>query len=175
MEIYEATFGAANVKLKERMLAVPLYAGLFFVVRFGWSFFWPTAIEHKRGLSSVALEIAFSSLLFGVIMAFCFSKRALNCKYKVLVDSDSITGVVEISSWMRRPAIRKTVRKGMVRTIVEMKPFAGRPGGVGISERGRFGARLRGFVFLPNTLPEFDELKHLAESWRVVESVDPPD
>ncbi len=56
------------------------------------------------------------------------------------------------------------VRKGMVRSIFRI------PGGIGVSERSQFGARMLGFLVIPNTLPKFNEVRTLLESWHVGEA-----
>ena len=65
--------------------------------------------------------------------------------------------------------VSEDCRKDKVRTIFEIKVAPFRPEGIGISEKSEFGARMFGFIYVPKTLPEFDRLKSLAESWRVSE------
>ncbi len=64
------------------------------------------------------------------------------------------------------------MRVRSVCSIFKIKSAAGLSGGIGISERSVLGARMMGFVYIPKTLPEYDDLKLVAESWRVTKSTD---
>jgi hypothetical protein len=150
----------------QKTLIALLFAGLFFLFRFGWSLLAPTALEKERGLLSVALEVGLFSLVWGSLMAFIprrwfslTSRLGRNSRPEVylFVDEESI------SSEIRPAGTRTTVRRGKIRSIFQIK---GRLDGMGISERSEFGARMLGFVYLPASLPEYEELKRLAESWR---------
>src|ERR1700735_4492709 len=66
---------------------------------------------------------------------------------------------------LRESTFRRAVRKGRVRSIFEIKGGKGVLRGVGISERTQFGGRMWGFVFVSTSLPEFESLRQLAESW----------
>src|ERR1700733_11464670 len=168
MNTYEVRLESHNAKVKHRVVEVLFLAGLFFMLRFCWSAFYPTPSERSRGLTSVALEVGVTSLLWGIGMAFFRSKRISN--YKLFVDEDSISGVLEYTGWLKWLRTRRTVRKGKVRSIFEIKGMFGRADAIGISERSMLGARIWGFVYVPKTLREYDNLKQLAEGWRVAES-----
>jgi hypothetical protein len=170
MDTYEVKMKSPRVNLKYQIIGVLCFAALFFVLRFGLSIFFPTEHERSRGMPGVAIEIGILSLLAGIGMVFVRLPRPLP-KYKLLVDEESITGVTEYTRWMRWRVKRTTVRKSRVRTIFEIKASAFHPGGLGISERSMFGARMWGWVFLPKDLPEYDDLRRLVEGWRSVESL----
>ena len=167
MDTYEVIVDSPKPQLKYRLLAALLFGGTFFVLRFGASLLWPTSNERSRGLIGFAIEIGAVSIIYGVGMGMGLGSRTLP-NYKLLVDEDSITGITQYTGWMRWLVLRRTVRRNRVRSIFEMKPVLGRPGGIGISERSILGARVLGFVSVPKTLPEFDRLRNLSESWRIV-------
>jgi len=171
MDTYVVKLETPRGKLQHKVLAALLFGGTFFVLRFCWSLLSPTSSERNRGPLSLAIQIGVVSLVFGVGMGFFRPRRFPNYSYKLLVDQDSITGVAKYTGWMGWLGTRRTVRKGKIRSIFEIKAAAGRSGGIGISERTILGARMMGFVYIPKTLPEYDDLKGLAESWRVAESI----
>lgn len=70
---------------------------------------------------------------------------------EIVVTEKEIRGVT--------PTSFRTVRKGHVRTISE------RRGGVLVSERTRFGLFLWGGLWIPKTLPEYEHVRALVESW----------
>jgi hypothetical protein len=167
MDTYEVTVGRYQPNLRHKVVGAFWFAAVFFVFRLGWAVLLPSKTERSRGLSSLAIELGFLSLVWGLGMAFLSPiwkrlGRDLKLDYRLLVDADSITAVFPISKHRQS---RKVVRKGMVRSIFEIKAASFRPGGIGISERKEFAARMLGFVFVPNTLPEFDKVRSLAESW----------
>jgi|SRR5271163_20549 len=166
MDIYEVKMKPPRVNPKYKIIGALCFAALLFLLRFGWSLRPPTPSEMSSGLPSVAIEIGISSLLCALIMVFFRSARVPN--YKLLVDEESITGVTEFTGWMRWFVKRSTVRKGMVRTIFEIRATAFHSGGLGISERSMLGSRTLGFVFLSKELTEYDDLQRLVEGWRSV-------
>jgi hypothetical protein len=170
MDTYVVKLETPRGKLQHKVLAALLFGGTFFVLRFCWSLLSPTSSERNRGPLSLAIEIGVVSLVFGVGMGFFRPRISPNHSYKLFVDQDSITGVAKYTGWMKWLGTRRTVRKGKIRSIFEIKAAVGRSGGIGISERTILGARMMGFVYIPKTLPEYDDLKGLAESWRVTES-----
>ncbi len=171
MVTYEVANERYQPKLKHKVIGVFLIAGIFFVLRFGLSVLSPSQTERSRTLSSLAIEIGLVSLVWALGMVFLSPiwrklGRDLKLNFKLLVDADSMTAVYP--SWGNRQS-RRMVRKGKVRSIFEIKATSLRPGGIGISERKELAARMLGFVYVPKTLPEFDKLKSLAETWRVSE------
>jgi hypothetical protein len=90
-------------------------------------------------------------------------KKNPPARVSILVERDRVALLyqnAESTSWIPQMA----VRKGMVRSIFRI------PGGIGVSERSQFGARMLGFLVIPNTLPKFNEVRTLLESWQVGEA-----
>jgi hypothetical protein len=168
MDIYVARADSLKRTLKQRAIhraiAVLCFSGIYFILMFGWKFFWPTLTERNRGLFSIAVETGLVSVFWGLAMVFLPRKLP---SYKLLVDDGSISGVTEYTGWMKWWVVRRTISKGKVRTMWEIKGRLGLPSGMAFSERrSRFGARMWGFVFLSTTLPDYESLRTLAESWR---------
>jgi hypothetical protein len=163
VETYVLETNKSRPTLKQRSLSVLFMASAYFVAMFAWTFFWPTPFEAREGLSWMALKAAFIGLFWGVGMTF-WSERLPN--RKLIVEDESITNVVEYTGWMKWYKIRRTVSAGKVRTIREIKPRLGMPGGLAASERTGFGAWMWGGIYIPKTLPEYEQLKALVESWR---------
>jgi hypothetical protein len=147
-----------------------VFGGIFFIIWFSWNLLWPGSSAKARSPFSIAIEGAIVALLWGATMVFGGPILRTSSSYKLLVDEESITAVTERSGWMHWWVHRRTVRKGKVRTIFGIGGRFGSPRGIGVSERGKLGARLWGFVCLPESMPEFEQLKRMAESWRTPES-----
>jgi hypothetical protein len=153
MDTYEVKVKSPRVNPKYKIIGVLCLAALFFLFQFGWSIL-------------IAIEIGIFTILGGLVMVFF--KPASLPNFKLLVGEESITWVMEYSGWKRWFVRRWTVRKGRVRTIFEIKATPFYPGGLGISERSRFGIRMFGCVFLSKDLPEYEDLRRLVEGWRSV-------
>jgi hypothetical protein len=168
MDTYEVRIEPLQPKIRHRVLGgfivLLMFAGCFFLVRFSLSILFPTAAVRHRGLDRFASEMAVSSIVwaFGMLVIFSrtWNKPSRNKRrdFNIVIGADSIAAVY--------PESRRTVHKGKIRSIFDVRASSLRPGGIGISEKTEFMARMLGFVFVPNTLPEFDKLKRLAESWR---------
>jgi len=166
MDTYVVRRDSQEPKLKQRAIWIPIFGGIFFMLMFGWKVFWPTSIGRSRGILSIALETGLVSLVWGLLMAY--QPRKLP-NYMLLVDDESITGVTQYTGWMKWFVMRRTISKGKVRSVWEIKGRLGATGGMGFSERSKWGARMLGFVFLPRSLPEYASLRALAESWRTAD------
>jgi hypothetical protein len=163
MQTYVVTTDAPKLTHKQKLATVLLSGAIYSILMFCAKWFWPSSAERQQGLASIAIQAGLMGLFFGILMAF-FPRRRSACK--LLVDEDSITAVREPFGWMRWLSWRSTVRKGKLRTIFDFKSRYGSHRGIGLSERGRFVARMLGFVvFVPNTLHEYEDIRRLAESW----------
>jgi len=108
----------------------------------------------------------FISLFWGLAMLFVPKKIP---RGKLLVDDQSITSVIQFTGWMKWYKIRKTVSAGKVRTIREINGRLGMPGGLAASEQTGWRAWMWGGIYIPNTLPEYQQLKAIVESWKTPE------
>jgi len=160
--------GTIKLGLKNRLLSALAFTVIAFALRFGWMLFAPSGFERRSGTTGSALEIAIWAIALGFTMAFLQAKPRVP-GYRMIVEDNSITGITQYTGYMKWFVSRKTVRRGRVRTIFEVPPTRYHSGGIGVSEHSRFGTRMWGFVYIPSSLPEFDQLKALAESWRSIE------
>ncbi len=163
MEIYLVNLNSPKLSLRQRSVHVLILSGAFFLLRFGGTFLWPTSFERNRGILGNAIESAVASLLWGICMGY-WQRKLPKCK--LMVDDESITSVMEYTGWMKWWVIRRTISKGKVRSTWEVKGLGGIPRGTAFSERSRAAGRIRGFVYVPSTLPEHESIQKLAESWR---------
>lgn len=162
MTVYQVR-EAGKIKLgpKQKLLTALLFAVILFALRFGWHVWEGSGYEQHWSVIEIAIWSAAVAILLAV-----FPTAPRVPAYKLLVDDNSITGVSQYGGWMKWFQTRRTVRKGSVRSIFNVPAIGDRPGGVGISERSQLGARMWGFVYVPKSMPEFEDLKRLAESWR---------
>ena len=167
MDTYEVKIKPRRVNLKYRIAGVLCIAALGFLIRFGLGILSATPSETSSGLRTLAVDSGIFSVVLTLVMVFFKSPRVPS--YKLLVDEESITGVTEFAGWMPWFVQRTTVRRSRVRTIREIKATTVHSGGLLISERSMFGARMLGGVFLSKDLPEYDDLLQLLEGWQSVE------
>ena len=168
MEKYVVEMNPRKVSMKQKATVGILAGGWTFLFLFAWKWFWPSASEKNQGLSGVLLEIAFVSVLAAAAITFS-PRKFQTLYYGVEVSNGSITGFLDKPRWLKLPTARSTVRAGEVRTIRKFNGKIGAPGGVAISERMGWKSYLGGIVLLYETLPEYDKLKALVESWRAPE------
>ncbi len=163
MEAYTYRIGNPNPPtLRQKTFMAVALATVCFFLRFGWILAFPNTPEKGYVPLSNTFEIGIWAVSFGALMAFLPRRRSL--EYRLVIDEDTITGVAIYSGWMKWLFRPRTIHRGRVRTIFEIRsPY--NPA-IGISERTRFGARMLGFICVPESLPQFDEIRRLAESWR---------
>jgi hypothetical protein len=163
VETYVLESNKSKFTLKQRVLSVLFMASMYFLVMLAWTYLWPSPYEARESLYRIALKVAIISIFWGVGMTF-WPKKVPNCK--LLADEQSITTVMEYSGWMKWYKIQKTVSAGKIRTIREINGRFGAPGGLAASEQTRLGAWMLGGIYIPKTLPEYERLKALVESWK---------
>lgn len=169
MDTYDVRIEPYRPKLKHKsigaLVLVLLYGAIFFFVRIGLSVLFPAPKgQHRGSVDRLVADgaLAFVIWIFGWLVTYSILNKPDRSKrrdFKIVVEADSIAAVY--------PKSRRVVHKGEIRSIFVIKASSLLPGGIGISEKSEFAARMLGFVFVPNDLPEFDMLKRLAESWRV--------
>ena len=166
METYVLELNTSKRSLKRLALSVMCMAVVYFLLMLAFTYLWPSPYEKHESVYLIAMKTAFISLLWGLGMTFLQPKLPDG---RLLVDDQSITSVTEYTGWMKWYKIRRTVSAGKVRTIREIRSRLGGPGGLAASERTRLGAWIWGGIYIPNTLPEYQQLKALVESWKTPE------
>jgi len=125
-----------------------------------WNFFSPFS-KHEPLFGSTNGTLAMA-LIFGILMGLMspWSDRRLvrrlrkaSYPYEIVVSDEEMIGI--------SPKYRRRIRKGHVRTIYE------RTGGILASERGPVGRFFLGGIWIPKTLPEYEHLRAIVESWRI--------
>lgn len=152
MEIYKVPRLTANKKFLQLMYWFLYMTIWMFIVSFALDWLWPI-VPH--GLNSSIIHSARFALFVGFFWSLFMSFLVWPFIHprEVVVTDKEITSVSSIQS--------RTVRKGLIRKISQ------RRNGVLISERSLFGLFMWGGVWIPKTLPEYEQLRALAESWRV--------
>jgi hypothetical protein len=150
------------------MIAASIQAIFWTLGMFLWSHFIRSSGSGAYDWTVSVLSLTAAGVMFGLLMYFVSSsrlfksKRSLQAHSSIAVECDRVTWSCQSSDGT---LIREAVlRKGMVRSIFRV------PGGIGVSERKQFAARMLGFIVIPNTLPKFEELRTLLESWRADDS-----
>jgi len=164
-QVLETELLPLQARPKMRMISAALQALIWMLSMFLWKYLEQRSNVRRLPWVDLFLPGLFGGVIYGVLMYFFatprFSRRTQGRSglLSILVQSDQITSAYKSSdgtSWVRQ----KVIRKGKVRSIFRI------PGGIGVSERRQFGARMLGFLAIPNTVPKFEELRDLLESWR---------
>jgi hypothetical protein len=143
-EMVNASRGKTYMKvLKMAALYAPIYLAV------GW--LWPS-LHGRDGLTWLIVNACFQGLLVAGIWVWLL-RRSLR-RYEISVDDEEI----RVKFFM---SIR-SIHRGKIRTLLERKE------GLLISGRNRIGTFLWGGVWVPRQLPEYEELKRLAESWKTL-------
>lgn len=163
METYLVEPRKHKRSIKQLGITILYFASVYFVIALTQNLLWPPSNNFQKSLYWVALKVAFISLFWGIAMTFAPNQYP-TCK--LFVDDESITSVAEYGGWMKWYKRRKTVSAGNVRFIREINGKSRTPKGLLASEQTRLGAWMWGGIYIPATLPEYERLKSLVESWR---------
>ena len=148
---------------KQRVFYVLGSGGLYACLMFCFHTFWPSPSDLRYGLYRRAIGSALEGLIWGVMMSWFLLTSP---EVELRVDEQSITSITRHRGWIPLK-IRRTVHKGRIQIFRDLKTRSGAHRGLLISDKGELASRLStGFVFIPNTLPEYEDLRRLAESWR---------
>ena len=169
METYVFESSKSQVSLKRQALSALLFAVVYFFLMLAFNHFWPSPYEKQESVYRIALKVVFISLFWGLAMSFVPKKIP---SARLLVYDQSMSFSIEYPKWWKGRKSQKTVSAGKVRTIRETNGGFGGLGGLVASERTGFAAWMFGSVFIPKTLPEYERLKALVESWKTHEPAD---
>lgn len=150
---------------KQRILSALVQAAIWTFLMFIWQYLTHRSKSNSSSLLSLAFSTIVGGMIFGsliYILPFGNLTRGIRkhpARFGIRVESDQIALLYKDSegaAWLPRMIIHK----GKVRSIFRI------PGGIGVSERNQLSARMLGFVVIPYSLPRFEELSALLESWK---------
>ena len=99
------------------------------------------------------------ALILPVVLGFSFAFRPLSRWLpgggSVIIGDDFIEGRTR-ANWF---TFKKRISRDQIKSISENKR------GLCVMDRGEFAARMLGFVFVPATMPEYQEIKALLMRW----------
>jgi hypothetical protein len=163
VETYVLELGKSKAPLKSQALSVLCFAVVYFSVMLAFNHFWPSPYGAQESVYRIAFKVVFISLFWGVAMSVVQRKIPSG---KLVVNDQSMSFSMEYPEWWKWRKFHKTVSAGKVRSIRETNGRFGGPGGLVASERTGFSAWMYGGIFIPQTLPQYERLKTLVESWR---------
>jgi hypothetical protein len=161
-QVLEMELAAIKGRRKLNILSAVFQAVFFTLLMFLWKLLSHRSDGHPLDLF---LGCAFGGVIYGLLMYFLvlrqFSpkRKGRADRVSIVVERDQIASAYRSladTSWIPQMVLHK----GKVRSIFRI------PGGIGVSERSQFGARMHGYLVIPDTLPKFEELRELLESWR---------
>jgi len=103
-------------------------------------------------------EALFMPVFLGAVFSLRFPKR-LPRGGSLIIGEDFVEGRMR-AQWF---TFKKRIHKERIRSISESKR------GLCIMDRREFAARMLGFVFVPATIPEYQEIRSILSGWAPVQ------
>jgi hypothetical protein len=165
METYFLKAEQTKPNVNQRLRMFFVYACLYFLLMFTAKLLWPTTLDKNEGILARAAYAAVMSIIWAAGMTIWWKRTLPNST--IVVDDYSITATSQYPGWMRWLKTSRTVRRGEIRTIWDIRNSKGTVLGTAISEKGKLYSRFFfGFVFLSTRLQEYEKLRAIAELWR---------
>lgn len=98
-------------------------------------------------------------VVLGVFLGLRFPKW-LSRGGSLIIGEDFVEGRIR-GQWF---TFKKRIRRERIKSISESKR------GLCVMDRGEFAARMLGFVFVPATMPEYQEIKSILSGWAPVQA-----
>ncbi len=157
MDIYDVDPSAKRIPQVKRITTfLALFAELglvYFALEFLFEWLWPARHGIERIWGMIVKAVFWAFLLS---LTFPFKKLG---QYQIVVDEDEIsTRSFTAMSWLSS----RTIPRSEVRTLVE------RRNGLLISRYNRIGTFFWGGIWIPKQIADYEYLKRLVSSWRVV-------
>jgi len=153
METYRVpppnTTRTRSQKIWRVLYIAALYSTILFVV--------DRVLFHQFRSAIDAISIVFQGILFGLTFSWLVGEFSL--PYQIVVGDQEM--------WGNTPLSKRTIHRGRVRKIVERRKNFWSSGGILVSERSRLGLYFWGGLWVPKSLPEFEHLRAIVESWRI--------
>jgi len=105
------------------------------------------------------------ALILPVVLGFSFAFRPFGrwlpqSGGSVIIGDDFIEGRTQ-TNWF---TFKKRISRDRIKSISENRR------GLCVTDRGEFAARMLGFVFVPATMPEYQEIKSILNGWAPVQA-----
>jgi hypothetical protein len=135
--------------LGEEARNVFVIGGLTFILGLAGSYIlhWP----HESLIRSLFMPVVFAALF----VFRPFNRWIPQGNSSVIIGHDFVEGRTRSSSF----TFKKRIGREQIKSIFENRR------GLCIMDRGEFAARMLGFVFVPATLPEYQEIKSELTQW----------
>jgi hypothetical protein len=146
---------------KSRAASAISYGVLFAVILFVFKMLLMSTAQRRVSWSTELGQDAVCGILFAVVQYFLERRRGSAQgprAYRLLIDEDSLSISYRVEGHWSVPSA--VVRRAHVRSVFWVA------GGLGVSERREFAARMLGFVVIPRGIPEFEEVQKLLQGWR---------
>jgi hypothetical protein len=129
------------------------FAVVFFMIGFRWGIEYLFHWEHPGELGALFVPIA---------LGVCFARRPFQCVRggSLIVGDDFVERRTQIE-WF---TAKKRIRRDQIKSISENWR------GLRIKDRSGFGAFMAGFVFVPATMPEYQEVKAVLGQWMPIQT-----
>ena len=128
---------------------------LFFMVAFRWSIEYLFHWQHPSVIGALFVPVA---------LAAFFAIRPIQNQFlrggSVILGDDFIEGRPLISGF----TFKKHIRRDQIKSISENWR------GLRIKDRSGFGAFMSGFVFVPATMPEYQEIRAVLAQWAPIQT-----
>lgn len=131
---------------------------LFFAIScFAFGFRWivDSSLHWERRSTVWALIMA---MALGAVLAFRSENRWFPTGGSLIIGDDFIEGRTQYSAF----AFKRRISRDRIKSISENKL------GLYVMDRGEFAARMLGFVFVPATMPEYQQIRSELARWAPV-------
>jgi hypothetical protein len=129
----------------------------FSAFAFGFRWIVDSSFHWERESTSSAL---FMAVALGAYFAFLPTQRWLPRGGSLMIGDDFI----ESRTQLRWSQHRKRIGREKIKSISEDRR------GLFVMDRSKFAARMMGFVFVPATMPEYQEIKSILSGWASVQT-----
>jgi hypothetical protein len=144
-----------QIKLSWWKKLAAFFAVVFFMLAFRWSiesmFHW----KHQSGIEAFIIPVAVA-----IPLAFRSLQKLLPGGRNLILGDDFIESRTQMGSFTSK----KRIRRDQIKSISENRR------GLRIMDRSEFAARTLGFVFIPATLPEYQEIKSILGQWMPIKA-----
>jgi hypothetical protein len=147
---YEVQLSQVNISWAKRVLWFCAILEFAFCLRWIGDAIWHS--PHEPLIQSLFMPVVIAaSLVFG-------SSLRSRPRMIVVIGDDFIENRVR-ASWFR---YKKRIRRERIRSIWENRH------GLRVMDRGKFGSRMLGFIFIPATMAEYQEIRSELARWAPV-------